>query len=489
MHKIFYSRGILSLPSFWARLISGLGLWPLFWRFQSWRYIPMGIRLRSFISSLFLLFFLLVFPITNVHAQEPTGTPSPTQEPTGTPSPTWEPLYQTPTPKPTQNNQCPAVGTPIVGYKTVTPSAAWMLACSQCLVNQAPTVTDIPVPTTVPYVMQGACSNYGNPSGCVTITTSGGEMCQCGLNEVSPTPTPTITPLPTAGPQTDHYYLVNIPYSQFTHTQWGGLGAATWGYTGEWSVPGLQCGGDDQMRAIASDFSYDIVIGKANESYLKIFQSFGAGNLGTGFRTATGALGAHVIGDGRQCLYTAINTNTPTYCDILAQMEGRPYNYQFRNADAAQDPPTNRFNEYWHKFAVGSSWVVRQEFTALCYGDEEPVEVTPTPTPTSIPGYCSVIEGEDEGGSITDVGVLPIIRVGPPSCFTFGGIYIPLGWAQSLAQLAGVAIPDQIGIAPINVCFRGLSFGEIGFLGVSINIDLLILITSGISAIMFVFKS
>jgi len=313
-------------------------------------------------------------------------------------------------------------------------------------------------------------------------------MCQCGLNEVSPTPTPTITPLPTSGPQTDHYYLVNIPYSEFTHTQWGGLGAATWGYTGEWSVPGLQCGGDDQMMAVASDFSYDIVIGKANESYLKIFQYYGAGNLGSGFRTASGALGAHVIGNGRQCLYTSVNTNTPTYCDILAQMEGRPYDYQYRNEDAGRDRPINRFNEYWHKISTGSSWVVRQEFTALCYGNEEPSN-EPEPTPIPDVGYCYNIEGEDEGGSITDVGVLPIIRVGPPSCFTFGGIYIPLGWAQSLGELAGVTIPDQIGIDPINVCFRGLSFGDIGFLGVSINIDLLILITSGISAIMFVFKS
>lgn len=167
MRKITSFLLILSSCFSWARFrqkVSGLRL-----------SLPLLSRVFFQTLTLALLFFFLLFPlllspISQVEAQEPTVTVTPF---------TPVPLFPSSTPEPTLDVTCPEGQNP-AGWGTVTPDAYWSLYCGNCVTPISQTGTPEPVSTFM-----------------VPLT----QTAQASITP-SPTFTSTATPLPTSTPAT-----------------------------------------------------------------------------------------------------------------------------------------------------------------------------------------------------------------------------------------------------------------------------------------------
>lgn len=346
----------------------------------------------------------------------------------------------------------------------------------------------------------GYCTLYGSPVGSVDLVIDGYPICRIPGDVPNPilfgTPTPSITgtpstPTPTVTAvttlQSPHYYIKSMTGADYRELiTYSPVLSADVGTT-SFLVPGFWCGGDDEMRAVAFDADY-LFTGAKDNAYLRIQGIFGS-NIVWGFEPLRAGTGVTVSGHIRQCGWADIGQGNA--CDRLASMVGVGNEYVQENINASNAFPTNSFRDYWVRTQVETGSVKHYNFQALCYGDEEPIpEPTPTPTP-SASGYCGVVEDENNssGGGMDDVGILPIITVGPSTCLVIGGFTLDLTWISSLGQLAGISLPTVIEMPGLQVCFRAISLGVLGFLGIAIDMDLLIFITSAITAIITIMRS
>ena len=145
-----------------------------------------------FLLPMALLLASSAIPQQRVYSQ--TATDTPVLTPTITAPPPYQPSIAT---SPSYDDlSCPTGA--VVGYGTTTPSSAWNLLCSKCVVTPLTTSTAQPTVTPTPYTF-----NTAFPPICVTAAGSGVELCYTATAGIStPTNTPIVinTPMGTAQP-------------------------------------------------------------------------------------------------------------------------------------------------------------------------------------------------------------------------------------------------------------------------------------------------
>lgn len=414
---------------------------------------------------------------------ECTPTPSTTHI-----TPTWEPLYKTPTPRPTRSSTCLPTGQVIEGWGQETPSARWMLTCGNCIMSGAPT------PTLEPYVIVGTCLQWGSPYGCVDRIVGNLQECLCDGTVPNPvlygtptsgpvvlTSTPTTTPQPaTPTPQLVHFWLS----PQYIYDVTGG---SSNGYADTYDTNQVYMCSGGQPAAYLVD--------------LQVTYSWVTDNMGV-----QPGVNPYLTEDGSSFENGWMRARTgpyiQRYClgptNDLFQLDGVNYhpcefvnnaNYPLKVGLIGQYAPNpGRFDGLrgqWF-YSMGN---LTLNIRAVCIGKDEPI---PTPTPTLESLYCGSVESEEEGGSINDVGDLPEILIGPADCsFQFGGISIPMDWANSLAQFAGIeyTFPSKIGLDGLQICAAPLKIGRLEVLGVGIELDQFLLVVSALAIMFMVLRS
>jgi hypothetical protein len=105
-------------------------------------------------------------------------------------------------------------------------------------------------------------------------------------------------------------------------------------------------------------------------------------------------------------------------------------------------------------------------------------------TPTPGLSYCAVVDGTVS--SSVDMSGLPNIMLGPAQCISFGPYTIglsALNWLPGLSGITDISLPQT------QICFREIYFGSVNLFGVSINLDLISSVITGILALRWLFRS
>lgn len=347
-----------------------------------------------------------------------------------------------------------------------------------------------PTPTKAPYAIVGTCQQWGSPVGCEDRMVGTLQECFCVGSVPNPvlygTPTPiVVTSTPTQSsttqPQVIHFWISQ----QYNYVTSGG---SSDGYSDSYSNNQVYMCGSDQPAAYLVDVAVNYEWSSGREE------------LDPG-------VNPHLYEDGVNWwsgwLRSRTGPYTEHYClgpsEDIFQLNGVNYhpcsyvndgNYPLRVGMIGNYAPNpGRFDGIrgeWY-YAIGTLSI---NIRAVCIGQNEPVPMTPTPIPSSL--YCGSVESEGVGGSITDVGELPEILVGPANCsFQFGGISIPMGWANSIAQFAGIdyTFPSKIGLDAFKICAAPLRIGRLEVLGVGIELDQFLLVVSALAAMFMVLRS
>lgn len=367
---------------------------------------------------MFLLICWPVFGIDNVHAQDPTDTPTPTNEP----------LFRTPTAKPALNLQCS--GSQPIGWGTVTPDPSWLMNCSQCVTPVAgydwgpnpfdgtpvasltPTVTPT-VAVTYEYIGHLLDNTVILPEVERFTTLSGlsGQPVFARLNIRSNT-TVTIRTKQTMSLRLSANY--NMP-------DWGG------------SYPEVL------KLVINSDVLADVNV-----------------------ICITGCTSVDLTNDGDGTTEQILDSNPYGLYGsktIIANIEWYPVlndDFQFSLMGAGNS---------------GQSYATQHEWT---YQSSDYFMGAPTPTP--IVSDCSTVTADGGGSGGDDNFDLPEISIGWGRCLTIGGWTIGLAWAQQFIP----SIPESWTVPGLQICFKPITFGSLNLFGLAVDLDLIASVMAGV---------
>jgi hypothetical protein len=109
---------------------------------------------------------------------------------------------------------------------------------------------------------------------------------------------------------------------------------------------------------------------------------------------------------------------------------------------------------------------------------------TPTPATTPVVSYCSSVSGYDPIDPEPGLE-LPVPKVGQPSCTGIPAFQIDL---SVLNWLPGVEF-ETLTFPGLHVCATPILFGEVRFVGVAVNLDILSLLMAGVVLIRILLRS
>jgi len=110
----------------------------------------------------------------------------------------------------------------------------------------------------------------------------------------------------------------------------------------------------------------------------------------------------------------------------------------------------------------------------------------PTPAPT--PGVSNCYEVNGPGGSEgynEGLGIeLPVVTLGASHCFTVNSFVLDL----SLISFITGAEFTEVSFPGIAVCFREISFGELNFLGLNVDLDIFSMVMAAVVVLRFMYR-
>lgn len=424
--------GVLSIRRLWA-FRSSLRLVYFF-------FIQRMTKRVCWLSSIFLLFLFLLLGTDKALAQTGCDDPETPIHEICTPEPTWEQLYKTGTPRPAEHFECPQGS--IAGWGTVTPNPLWLSNCSRCL----PTAVTTPIP--------GYTSVAPTPTG--------------GGGSVTSVPA-TITPTPGNQTTTQISSAYNGMYPNLPdHTKKSF--PATWGqsenqYTDAWSNYGfdlrfklwgssnqeIQCG----APAVTLYLNAVIILSQAHgwspitqDLKFMYWQCPGGNEVRNTIQTdSNGATFTITITD----LPLTVNPFDSTDFGIVFSRASTGYYFQIQSLTLSLNPMS-----------------------------------APTPVPTVSGSSCYGVNGtgtnEGEGNSGV---VLPTPRLGPSSCFTVSSFSLN---TSAISWIPGFDY-ETLTFPGLSVCFRAIEFGELNFLGVNVDLDVLALVMGVVVVLRFIFRT
>lgn len=360
-----------------------------------------------------------------------TDTPTATLTPTGTPSPTVTGVsfgyatQQTRAPGP-DSFSCPV--TPPVGWRTITPAAAWSILCGQCLASDGSwlvpaTATLVPSATIYRTSTLGP-SPTGGPSPTATVTR---------------TPTITQTPTKTLTPTAAYYSQPYIPpNAQFlTISPGGGINYKHWVWI-------------------------DAGVGNT-------FQVVG------GTTSASWSFACHVAGADVANVQVCTSSNGSTCAGTSRISEGcgalglRDRSETKVTTATGNDGP-NRYIGVRHEYTGASGQAGIYALTINNVRMQWGIP-TATPTPAASPTPANEYCGTVDGGAEDDFSYSGII-FGASECMDIGpvDITIPLiGWHIDIPWIA-------------HLCLQGVTLGLLTVFGMAIALDAIV-IAFGVVAI------
>lgn len=121
-----------------------------------------------------------------------------------------------------------------------------------------------------------------------------------------------------------------------------------------------------------------------------------------------------------------------------------------------------------------------QPYGYVYFGD--PIEqATPTPVQS---GYCGSVQGTQLDG----IGVeLPQVGIGDASCSGLPQFVIPMGWVEDIPVVDWQF--EDVNFPGLQICFRPLVISNFNLFGVSINVELALLVLAGAMMLRWVLRS
>jgi len=348
---------------------------------------------------------------------------------TATPTVTAPPIYF-PTIAATPEGgvfSCPADGTPIVGYGTVTPDSLWDLMCSQCVVT--PYLTNTPYPVS-------------------TVTGTPPTSTPTLIASVTPSPTSIVDRAFISCGSTSGCIQVD-PYTIDLHSS---------GYA---SIEGSELTGHSD--------SYPYALSESSDIYVRLVIT-DAHQVWHAGQTWDGTLD---ISRQFDTIIFEIPSTIETFCEGCAARVAVPseYDFTFYEPDLAPNLHIS-YHDYpsiWNAYRFTPSHL----YLSTVEGGFN----TPTPTPIATeatPSYCDeVSNGGDDG---FDWGG---IEVGETSCFDVGGFDWYWGFGTA---------PDSIPWLA-HVCVTDISFGDLKAFDVTFDLDIVLYALGAVMIIRNMFVS
>jgi len=333
---------------------------------------------------------------------------------TPTPTVTAPPIYF-PTINPTLDGgsfACPAVGTPIVGWGTVTPDSLWDLMCSQCVLTPYATNTGVPYPTVT-----------GTP------------------------PTATITPTATTPPETCFDFSTLETQTVSVTTEHNIILSNTVGCANYDHDAYMTCSGSvvtqdvsfiqDGYVWVIIDFPYNITNSTVWWTPPMISYEYVSGTLASAEEIALSGLpvvnSVNVLGNSSTVCTVAADESMTCFLDN--SHHGFTFYYAYLAGSGLDTTTTGTFD-----FDI---WV------------ESPCEPEP-PVDTS---YCGEVgSGADDG---FDWGG---IEVGETACFDLGGFDLYWGFGTPADTVPWLA----------HICVTDISFGDLTAFDVDFDLDVVL---------------
>lgn len=391
----------------------------------------MYLKRHFYLFSLSLLLCLLLSGINNrrVFAQSPTPQP---------PTSTWEPLYKTPTAQPTSFYECPP-GLP-TGFGTLTPSPLWLAGCNKCLLTLTPGTTITPVPG---YTSVFASSTPGT-------STPG-----------TPTPGTTATVIP----------ATSIPY---TATPNDGLNVTVTGSHSEQNWNGTQSATitciKDSATASHCNWSGTIYQPSTNNNSITWRMSM------TGVPHAWGAYYALNVGT----IQGRLTWPGGTYYGSINQSAYATFILDYStNLDFGMNVQNVGAGTYTSSGVVYLNFRENPATATSIATSTAMATVTPTSTPAG--NMCQSVQGLTSSESGAE---LPIPRLGPPTCSSFGGFTMSL---SSLNWIPGSSFSD-VTVPLLNVCFQPMLFGKLIVLGYTFDLDNIMVFMASITILFLIMR-
>lgn len=380
-------------------------------------------RLQFYALFLFLLFYSQPFVIEGKAQSECDDPETPIHEEC-TPTPEWRPIWLTPTPEPTKSYECPD-GVP-EGWGLRTPSPLWMASCSKCVPQ-----TPVPTSTLMPWQETAAASTpipYWATQTAIAPTATN-------------TPEVTEEPVPEFWAETFHFEdsvqaeVVPIDKLYSTNTR-GRLAAFVISYSGNTSNAGH---GDAMLQELSL-----YLVNRGPTLGYKCYYRNTLGDVVGSALCDTYAPGAEKVRIGFQ----------------INHLEDGNFGVRYST---------------WAEATL--SWEATVRFVYRS------VDVQPPPQPTSTPvvSYCSSVKGYDPADP-GELGLeLPVPMVGTPTCTGIPAFEIDL---SVLNWLPGVSF-EAVTFPGLNICATPIKFGEVKFVGISVDLDILSLIMAAVVIIRY----
>lgn len=343
---------------------------------------------------------------------------------------TWVPLWTTPTPEPTLNNDC---GEQPSDWGQVTPNPLWYVNCGQCELAWS---TPAPVWTSNPTLDAILTGTPGTPS-------------------VSSTPAPgaTSTPDPAADWWLEYPVNSGVFYKGFSMSYSGN----SQGFTGSYRIVNRAPNPVSSQFLIYHDMTDQL--SWANSGWTYTFDRF----------------------------FRINSTNIIVVPGVIYGSQGV----------SMQTNPPYGFSKFWGYagetvtlnvggFCATGCTNVNHSFSVNVYL-EEFLQPTATPAPTQYVTNCSGdLEeyGGGEGGSGS--GELPVIRIGTSVCpISMQSIVIDMSAINLVTglQIGNVTVPG------FSICFTPIQFGILRIFDIEIDIDLIALMLSSVTALYFMVRS
>lgn len=416
------------------------------------------------LSFIFLPFLFLLFGIDRAIAQTGCDDPNTPIHEICTPEPTWESLYKTGTPAPTEFFDCPSEG--IAGWGTVTPNPLWLSNCGHCI----PQTTMTPIPGYTSVAVGTSVLSTPVPGGTGTPSPGG-------------TGTPSVTGTPgTAYPTPNNFSGLYISYPWQdgpanpveSSELWEFGGGIIYKWCGGYICPGESI---EALAPVYYDISYQVHL--------------------TGLDWGGCDDGKHAVYSLSVCDYTAT-------CTVVATQDVYPtcpagtadFTVSAQGSIMSLQPSANNEGRELLRF-VKDGGIVGGHGCGWCNGyarfnyvkvGTENWMATPTPAPTSTPAgsSCAGVNGTGTSDGEGNEGViLPIPRLGPSSCFTVSSFSLN---TSAISWIPGFDY-DTLDFPGLSVCFRAIEFGELKFLGVNVDLDVLALVMGVVVVLRFIFRT
>lgn len=379
-----------------------------------------------------------------------------------------DPVTITPTVTPTPAAVCPD----LTGVDINDLDPAYVNRCRMCIPDQ-PTPTSV-LPTVVIPTAESFCKWTATPDpigGGLVVTDPMGtpiprdDFYVC---EGTPTVTPTPTITPTASAQAPHWYAVIKRWQEYIIPVESGSLVADVYVSPPFSAPELACGGDDIDYAYAQTVDY-MFTGVKDNAYIQLKGLFLADLWYINEIAQRAGTGQTVDGTTRMCAYRW-DSNNIYYCDKLQEMTGWINDKVINNVAANGGKPANSWQDRWVRAAGTNN---HYDFTVLCYGDEEPMEIAPTPTPDAGMMGCNQVQYRDTRPAVDIIG-LGDLEIITGECHTI----IP-----DLSGISSFIIPGMIADIldvdaqwyGVQVCEKRVTLPTFKLLNFTIPLDIILL--------------